>query len=292
MKKLFGLGRGLESLIPKQSSPPSETPAKKSDAVFMVEVRKIRANPDQPREQFGQDGLKDLAQSIRKYGVLQPLLVAKIEMDTLSGRDVMYQLIAGERRLRAAKLAGLPRVPVVIRDDFQEPGQRLEAALIENLQREDLNALEEAEAYQQLAKKFNLTQQDIALKVGKSREVITNAIRLLNLPPDIRRSLRDGMISRTHARALLAISSPAQQRAVYKQILSGGVTTKETESLATNPKQKKRAVKERKFSELEGNLGDKLKAAVLITGTPQGGRILIKFASLEELNGIVKSIID
>src|SRR3989344_5695468 len=183
VKKMFGLGRGLESLIPgsKQMHPDSQ-----KENVFYVEVNKIKPNPDQPRQDFDQDGLKELSQSIRKYGVLQPLLVEKMEEEGPRGKNVYYQLIAGERRLKASKLAGLPNVPVVIRDDFKTKGARLEVALVENVQRKDLNPIEEAEAYERLAKEFSLTQQEIAQQVGKSREVVANAMRLLGLPKDIK----------------------------------------------------------------------------------------------------------
>src|SRR3989338_4143843 len=153
VKKMFGLGKGLESLIPKSKD---MHPSSDKENVFYVEINKVRPNPDQPRQDFDQNGLKELSQSIRKYGVLQPLLVSKVEEESFRGRDVYYQLIAGERRLKAAKLAGLPNVPVVIRDDFVTKGARLEVALVENVQRKDLNPVEEAEAYERLAKEYGL----------------------------------------------------------------------------------------------------------------------------------------
>lgn len=202
-KKLFGLGKGLGSLIPTGVK---MEPSMQKDSVFYVEIAKIEANPDQPRHDFEKGPLEELSKSIRKYGVLQPLLVSKVEVSSPKGLDVSYKLIAGERRLRAARMAGLPHVPVIIRDDFEKDKERLEVALIENVQREDLNPLEEADAYHRLAKEFGLTQQEIANKVSKSREVVANAIRLLNLPDDIKESLRAGKISRAHARALLAFN--------------------------------------------------------------------------------------
>src|SRR3989344_2660410 len=179
MRKMFGLGKGLNSLIPNEKH---ITPELKKDSVFYVEINKVRPNPEQPRHDFDDEGLKELSKSIRKYGILQPLLVSKVEEESNRGVNVYYQLIAGERRLRGAKLAGLPHVPVIIRDDLEEPRTNLEVALIENLQRTDLNPLEEAEAYDRLAKEFGLTQKEIAEKVAKSREVVANAIRLLVLP--------------------------------------------------------------------------------------------------------------
>src|SRR3990167_2856796 len=168
MKKMFGLGKGLSSLIPQEKR---ATPQFQKENVFYVEVSKIEANPDQPRRDFDGEALKELSKSIKKYGVLQPLLVTKLEKENKTGLNVSYQLIAGERRWRAAQLAGLPQVPVIIRDDFDQKRDRLEVALIENLQRKDLNPLEEAEAYDRLIKEFRLTQQEVALKVAKSREV-------------------------------------------------------------------------------------------------------------------------
>lgn len=299
MKKLFGLGKGLNSLIPDSKR---ITPDIKKDNIFYVEIHKIRPNPQQPRHDFDPEALKEMSKSIRKYGVLQPLLVSKIEEESSRGINVYYQLIAGERRLRAAKQAGLPQVPVVIRDDLSGDGKEgkrvsLEVALIENLQRTDLGPLEEAEAYDRLSKEFGLTQKEIAGKVSKSREVVTNAIRLLNLPKDIKESLRSGKLSRTHARALLAFSDEKKQREMYKQILAGGVSSKEVESIASTAKSGKKSIKkDNKFLELEKNLAETLKAPVLIYSTNQtvsgSGKIVIRFATLQDLNKIAKSIIN
>lgn len=288
MKKLFGLGKGLNSLIPDAKH---ITPEIKKDSVFYVEINKVRPNPQQPRHDFDDDGLKELSKSIRKYGVLQPLLVSKVEEESNRGMNVYYQLIAGERRLRASKLAGLPHVPVIVRDEFEEPKTNLEVALIENVQRKDLNPVEEAEAYDRLSKEFGLTQKEIAEKVSKSREVVANAIRLLGLPKDIRESLRSGKLSRAHARALLSFSDEKKQREVYQQILVGGVSSKEVESVASRNNSKSDK-SERKFVELEKNLSDMLKAPVLIHSTDKGGKIVIRFATLQDLNEIAKSIID
>ena len=293
VKKMFGLGKGLESLIPgsKQMHPESQ-----KENVFYVEINKIRPNPDQPRQDFDQDGIKELSMSIRKYGVLQPLLVSKVEEEGLRGRNVYYQLIAGERRLKASKLAGIPNVPVVIRDDFVTKGAKLEVALVENVQRKDLNPIEEAEAYDRLAKEFSLTQNDIAQKVGKSREVVANAIRLLALPKDIKESLRGGVLSRAHARALLAFGDETKQREVYGYIMGGRLSSKDVEQMASSSKPSKKSklsVQEmNRFQNLEKNLGEMLKVPVLIRSTDKGGHIVIKFATLQELNKVAKRIID
>src|SRR3989338_171568 len=219
MKKLFGLGKGLSSLIPP-SARKNVKPEEDSASVFYVETGKVRPNPNQPRKDFDPRAIEEMAASIKKYGILQPLLVTKEEKDAPRGLNVEYQLIAGERRWRAARLLNLPQVPVIIKDSFLEDKVKLEMALVENLQREDLNAMEEAEAYIRLQQDFNLTQKEIGERVGKSREVVANSLRLVELPGEMKESLRAGRISRTHARALLAFKDADQQRAMYKQILA------------------------------------------------------------------------
>jgi ParB family chromosome partitioning protein len=291
MKKLFGLGKGLGSLIPQNTE--IRQPENRKENVFYVEINKIKANPDQPRQDFDEEGIKELSKSVRKYGVLQPLLVTKVEIETPKGLEVSYQLIAGERRLRASQVAGLPQVPVIIRDEFEHKQDRLEVALIENVQRKDLNPVEEAEAYDRLAQEFGLTQKEIAEKVSKSREVVANAVRLLNLPKDMRDALRADKLSRAHAKALLAFSDEAKQREVYNQILGGGVSSKDVENMASSAKPNKKLVKkDNKFATLEKNLSETLEAPVLIHASEKGGKIVVRFASLEDLNKIAKSIID
>lgn len=293
MKKLSGLGRGLQSLIP--SHPTKLAPKEKTDNIFYVETAKIRANPNQPRHDFDHEALKELADSIKKYGILQPLLVSKIEQETTRGLDVQYELIAGERRLRAAKLAGMPNVPVIIKDNFDGDRLKLEVALIENLQREDLNPIDEAEAFAKLSGDFKLTQREIAAKVGKSREVIANSIRLLNLEPNIKEGLRSGKISKTHARALLAFADESKRQEVFKQILAGAYSAHDVEQATRDHKVQRNNVAAQainsRFVELQTNLSQNLSAPVLIRSGASGGRIEIRFATLEELNNIVKTIL-
>ena len=295
MKKLFGLGRGLESLIPARTN--KVTP-KVQDNVFYIEINKIRPNANQPRRDFDKDGLKELATSIKKYGILQPLLVSKMEQETDRGLDVTYEIIAGERRWRAAKMAGLPHVPAIVKDNFDESRLKLEVALVENLQRENLNPLEEAEAYARLASEFKLTQKDIAGKVGKSREVVANAVRLLDLPGDMKMALRAGKISRTHARALLSFKEEAKQREMYKQILAGNFAVRDLEGAAKEYRVAKNAgiaggsAAGPRFDDLQQNLSKNLGAPVLIRSGASGGNIVIKFSNLEELNKIAKTILD
>jgi len=299
-KKLFGLGKGLGSLIPDSVA---EAVNNRRENIFYVEVSKIQANPDQPRTDFDQDALADLAKSIRKFGVLQPLLVSKIEEDLPRGRAVRYQLIAGERRWRASQLAGLPQVPVIIRDDLTpdnsgEKSNRLEVALIENLQREDLNPIEQAEAYARLAGEFGLTQQEIADKVGKSREAVANVMRLQNLPKYIKDATRSGRITGTAARALLSFQTEAAQRQAYEQLTAGGFSTKDVEYAASSAKAAvgRRTVRHNaKFDDLMRNLQERLGAPVIIRtrhASAKAGQIVIRFADLEHLNTVVKKIIE
>ena len=292
MKKIFTLGRGLESLIPTKS--PVKVTPKAQDNVFYVEVNKIQPNPNQPRKDLDREGLKELAASIKKYGILQPLLVTKIERETDRGLDVEYELIAGERRWRAAQMIHLPHVPVIIKNNFDEDQLKLEVALVENLQRTDLDALDEAQAFARLAREFKLTQNEIAARVGKSRETVANSIRLLGLPANIKEALRSGKISRTHARTLLAFKDGAKQREVFKQILVGNIVVKEVEILARQhgAARKPSLTPNPRFADLEQNLAKNLGTTVLIRDGSSGGSIVIKFANLEELNKIAKTILD
>jgi len=294
VKKLFGLGKGLGSLIPDAKH---ITPETKKDNVFYVEINKIRPNPEQPRHDFDTTALNELASSIKKYGVLQPILVSKISTEHDRGVDVEYEIIAGERRWRAAKLAGLPRVPVIVKDAMDEAHLKLEVALVENLQREDLNPMEEAEAYARLAAEFKLTQQDIASKVGKSREVVANAVRLVNLPGPIKEALRVGKIQRTHARALLAFKDEKQQLETFRAMLAGNILTSRHLEASARSTHGPRATltsapANGRFVELQRNLATNLSAPVNIKPSGSGGLIEIRFTNLEELNKIAKTILD
>ena len=223
MKKLSGLGKGLSSLIPSGNK--NTKPSEARESVFYVETHKIKPNPKQPRKDFEKSSLEDLAASIKKYGILQPLLVSKEERDTQRGLEVQYELVAGERRWRAARLLNLPQVPVIIKDYLGEDKLKLELALVENLQREDLNAMEEAEAFARLQKDFNLTQKEVGERVGKSREAVANSVRLLELPSDIKESLRAGKIYRSHARALLAFKNESKQREISSFCFSHNISS-------------------------------------------------------------------
>lgn len=235
---------GLESLIPKKTN--KETPQKK-ESVFWIETNKIRPNPLQPRKQFNQKELQELANSIEKYGIIQPLIAKKIEKDIPTGQTVEYQLIAGERRLRAAKMAGLKEVPVIIQEIEKE--EELPISLVENIQRENLNAIEKAKAFKRLVEEYNLTQKEIAQVIGKSREAVANTLRLLDLPEKIKEGIEKGEISEGHARALLSIEKEKQIE-VYKEIIEKKLPVRAVEE-KNEVKKKKRLSKKKNFQELE-----------------------------------------
>src|SRR5512140_2396006 len=211
-----GLGKGLDALIPSGPSPAGDGGA------LYVPVDQITPNPRQPRSGFSQESLQELADSIKEHGVLQPLIVTQDEPGS-----AQYILVAGERRWRAAQLAGLQMVPVLLRQVTEQ--MRLELALIENVQREDLTPLETAEAFQNLSQEFGLSHAEIAQRVGKSRTAVTNTIRLLKLPEAVRASLAQGQITEGHARALLGLESPSSQLAALHIILQRDLTVRQTE---------------------------------------------------------------
>jgi len=242
-----GLGRGLGSLIsdrqeppasaPVETTPPTEPAHSPSGGVRRVPLDRIARNPRQPRQTFREEALAELAASIREHGILQPLMVRTTAPNT-------YELIAGERRLRAAGLAGLPDAPVIVveADDLQS----LEIAIIENLQREDLNPVEEAEGYRELAAAFKLTQEEIARRVGRSRAAVANALRLLTLPDEVRTMLKDLRISTGHAKTLLALSIPQEQILLARRILAEDLSVRATERIVkriTHAPTKPRAAK-------------------------------------------------
>jgi ParB family transcriptional regulator, chromosome partitioning protein len=257
------------------------------DSIFWVEVDRIKPNPFQPRKVFDEAALSSLAESIRQYGVLQPLTVTRKET-TLpeEGIRVEYELIAGERRLRASKIAGLREVPVVIRTAEDSDIVKLELAIIENLQREDLNAVDRALAFDRLSKEFKLTHAEIGKKVGKSREYVSNSLRILMLPQDMQQALRDGEISEGHTRPLLMLIDRAEeQKVLFKDIVEKKLTVRDTESLA-----RRIAVEKSRKGDLtpellllERELTDALGTRVRIEKKEQGGKLLIDFFSAEDL---------
>ncbi len=265
-----------------------------NDAIFWVEVEKIRPNPFQPRTEFDEAKLKDLAGSIRQYGVLQPLLVTRHEETREDGGiTTYYELIAGERRLRASRLAGLAQVPVIIRSREEEDRVRLELAIIENLQREDLNAIDRARAFDRLAKEFKLNNTEIATKVGKSREYVSNSIRLLSLPDEMQQAVVNGAIYEGHARALLMLSDrPEEQKTVFRDIMVRKLSVRDVEKITREiavERARKRDVKP-EIMALERAFAESLGTKVEIQEKEKGGKLIIDFFSTEDLEGILAHI--
>ncbi|KKS92569.1 MAG: chromosome segregation DNA-binding protein, chromosome partitioning protein, ParB family [Parcubacteria group bacterium GW2011_GWC1_43_12] len=228
------LGKGLQSLIPpKQKATEVEYPRisnplrDRKESIYNVEVSKVKPNPHQPRMEMDPISLKDLAESIKQHGILQPLIATKIVKESPHGQDVEYQLIAGHRRYEASKMIGLSHVPVIIRDITEQ--QKLELALVENLQRSDLNAIERAKAFKELQEEFNLTHEEIAEKVGKSREAVTNTLRLLNLPKAIQSAVESGRISEGHGRAILGTKNIAAQMALMDEVVEKNLSVRQAE---------------------------------------------------------------
>ena len=297
-----GLGRGLgaifgEDVVKESNEELANTkkaissPREETGGEIMVKVSLIEPNRDQPRKDFNEEELQELAESIKNYGVLQPLLVQK--------KGTSYELIAGERRWRAAKLAGLREVPVVLREYNKQ--QAMEIALIENVQRSDLNPIEEAQAYQQLVKEFHLTQEEIAVRVSKNRATITNAMRLLKLDSQIQDLLIKGMISSGHARALLSLEDGQLQKKAAQEILDRGLSVRETEKLVKkmgkdlSPKEEKAEKRDDAltliFRELEERMKSIMGTKVSIHNKDKNkGRIEIEYYSEAELERIVERI--
>lgn len=279
MPKKGGLGKGLEALIPTNSAQPE-------GGAILVPVEAVIPNPRQPRQQVDEADLQDLAESIKEHGILQPLIVTQ---DAAGG----YTLIAGERRLRAARLAGLDVVPVLVRQATDL--ERLELALIENVQRADLSPLETAEAYRQLTEEFGLSQEEVAQQVGKSRVTITNTLRLLKLPDPVRQALADEEISEGHARALLGLSSPSAQLAVLQITLQKNLSVRQTEELvrkwAVEPTRKHTFQPAPEISALESRLRSRFGTKVTLRHGKKGGTLTIHYYSDEELDALVNQFL-
>ena len=268
-----GLGRGLGALL-------SSTPAE-GETLLEVPIDAVAPNPNQPRKSFDSSGLSELTASIRNSGVIQPVVVRR--------RGHGYQLIAGERRWRAAKLAGLDRIPAVLREATD--GESLELALIENLLREDLNPMDEAEAYQKLLAEFEWTQEELAQRVGRDRSSIANCLRLLKLPDPIQNDLRAGRLTMGHARALLSLTSPADQLKLSEEILAHSWSVRATEE-GVQKRAASRAPRRRsaELAALEDALRQRLMTKVRIVGNDRRGRIEVGYASTSELDRLVGMI--
>lgn len=286
------LGRGLGSLIPNrlgdESTPTNATYAvgaeDKSEKVRQLPVGQIESNPLQPRENFDHQELEDLINSIKKHGILQPLIVTQ-------KTNQSFQLIAGERRLRAAKILELAAVPCLIRK--AEDLEKLELALIENIQRADLNPIEEATAYQRLIEEFNLTQEEVAEKVGKKRTTVANLLRLLDLPSEIQQALRDKKITAGHAKVILSAEAASDRLRLFKKIIGSDLTVRQLEGEVKQVRVKthfRNVEKDLEIQEKEDLLRRALGTKVAIKKQGQSGQIYIDFYSAEELNNLVQKI--
>ncbi|MFZ2621312.1 MAG: ParB/RepB/Spo0J family partition protein [Minisyncoccia bacterium] len=267
------------------------------DSIFWIDVDKIVPNPFQPRREFDEIQLQSLADSIRQYGVLQALVVTRKEVPKEDGGlAVEYELIAGERRLRASKLAGLSQVPVLIKmGDETNDLMKLELAIIENIQREDLNPVDRSRAFQRLIDEFNFKHVEIAKKVGKSREYVSNSVRLLSLPPEILDALSVGKISEGHARPLMMLGDRAEEQlTLFKEIMFRKLTVREAEAIgrriAYDKIRKKGATLDPETQEMEEKLTESLGTRVSIEKRENGGKILIDFFSNDDLHEILELI--
>jgi len=277
--KRKALGRGFSALFP-------DTVTEEEDrGLFYCPIESISPNPHQSRQSFGESELAELAQSIKEKGVIQPILVTK----TNDG----FQLIAGERRWRAAQKAGLDKIPALIRD--VSPAEALQIALIENIQRQDLNPIEEAAAYQELLQRFNFTQDALSARIGKNRTTIANFLRLLKLPDDVQRDLIDGRLSAGHARVLVSVDSPSTQRKIRDLVIKGSLSVRQTEALVKRflTSKKPKAIRDEIDSYLESlvsDLQDSLGTKVAIKRKGKKGRIIIEFYSDDELGRLVERL--
>ncbi|MFI5240504.1 MAG: ParB/RepB/Spo0J family partition protein [Candidatus Saccharimonadia bacterium] len=290
-----GLGRGFDALIPTQIieeefdptvKPVASGKAVSSDMIRNVPPNSVKPNPHQPRQNFDEASLQDLAESIRQHGIIQALIVTESAPNE-------YELIAGERRLRAAKMAGLRTVPVIVRSYTDQ--QKLELALIENLQRKDLNPIETATSYRKLVDQFNLSAPEIGRQIGKDESTILNTMRLLTLPLEAKRAVANGQITEGHARVVLTVSNPEKQLELAKLIIEHGWTVRQTEEFA-RVFRVKQATKETGMARIAGTnaltqtLGQYLGTKVNVVYTARGGRLQIEFYSDEELERIFNAI--
>jgi ParB family chromosome partitioning protein len=285
VKKRRALGRGLDALIPEME--PIQGPEGQAGAKNFLEcdIDQIQPNRFQPRTRFAAEELAQLSESIRTQGILQPLLVREME--------VGYELVAGERRLRAARMAGLQRIPVVVKT--VSDAEMLEMSIVENIQRENLNPIEEAEAYHRLIEEFGLTQEQAAGRVGKSRSAVANFLRLRQLPDPIKASITEGELSMGHARALLASDTPAQQNAAWRAIIRKGLSVRQTEELvkrlrdaAEIVERKKNGSEDRHLASVAEQLSRRFGTRVEIKRRGKKGKLEIEFYSNEDLNRLLE----
>lgn len=283
--KPSGLGKGLGALLGDANSPIKNTIVNRA-GVPEIDIVKITPNPDQPRKTFDEIALQDLANSIKEHGVIQPITIREVGVDS-------YQIISGERRFRASQLAGKTKIPAYIRKADDQ--QLLVMGLVENLQREDLDPIEIAQSYQRLIEEGNLTQEELGEKVGKNHATIANSLRLLKLSPEIQTGLINGDISEGHAKALLSLSDENQQKEIYSEIIDKGLSVRATEELVKRKKEsskqgskKGNSSKSNEQTEIQSKLESKLKTKVSLQVSSKGnGKITIPFKNSDEMNAIV-----
>jgi ParB family transcriptional regulator, chromosome partitioning protein len=278
--KKMALGRGLDALLPGIGSIDN-----RPNEYILCDIELIRPNRYQPRLRFSEKEIESLTESIREQGILQPILVRRDEQG--------YELIAGERRLKAAKRAGLNQAPAIVREITD--AELLEISIVENIQRENLNPMEEAEAYHCLMREFGLTQEQVAVRVGKSRSSVANFLRLPNLPEEIKDSIMDGAISMGHARAILGAENTAQQRAIWRIVISRNLSVRQTEDIVKTFKEKKHQYEPKEptsediyFSDLSEDLSRRFGARVKIKRQGKKGKVEIEFYNNEDLNRLLK----
>jgi len=287
-KKYTALGRGLDALISTQD----EVETSGSSSISEVAISQIEANPNQPRREFDEKALEELAESIKNFGIIQPITLRQIS-------DDRYQIIAGERRWRATQMAGLQRIPAYIRTADDE--NMMQMALVENIQREELNPIEVALAYQHLIERYNLKQEELSEKIGKNRATIANTLRLLKLPAQVQMAIKNRQIDKGHARALLSLADPAMQVKFFKEVLEKGYSVRQIEEMVAQinageaVKSGKRTLQDKKvllpeeFKVLKTQLSDFFKTKVQMICSQQGkGKISIPFENEEELTRIIE----
>jgi len=301
MPRKIGLGKGLEALLDNNDDseytiietqdPPAVTERKykivtenSGRNIVQLQVEKLVSNPGQPRKNFDETELQELAESIKTFGIIQPIIAA-------DNGDGSYIIIAGERRTRAARLAGLNTVPVIIRDYTDQ--KRLEVSLIENIQRTDLNPIEEAAAYKNLMDFSGFSQDELAVRVGKNRSTVANSLRLLKLPVEIQKSIEEGKVSSGHARALLSVTDAKEREKLFREILAGDVSVREAEKRASSSPSPATKVKKAKqqppeIEDMAEKFIQKLGTKVVIEGGINKGRILIDYYSMEDLERLAE----
>ncbi len=283
---MAALGKGLGSLIPSKESTSKLSPVVEealavAGSIVELDPSAIHVNPHQPRKNFNPSELEDLMNSIKIHGIIQPLVVTQRE-------DGSYELIAGERRLRSAKTLGLKKVPALIRNADEQ--EKLELALIENIQRKQLNPLEEAISYRRLLDEFTITQEEVAVRVGKSRSVISNMVRLLDLPMEVQQAIMDEKISEGHARAIAALESPSAQLQLLKKIIENKISVRDTEDQVRSLKGTRKKSFDPIITEYEDVLRKALGTKVTISKKGSSGEIKISFSSMEDFKDIIRKL--